>query len=212
MTSTITSNAYWDAVKDHVNLTGSLWGTPEVGGVPADRDYDRWVRETPRRDEFVARYSWTITDPGTVAFVADHSQGRMVDPMVGTGWWAHVLARHGVDVACSDVDPGGNRWHNGRALWVPVAGREAYDAVAEHPDRVLFLSWPPYNTRDGVDTVRAYRGDRIVAIHEGDGGCVGDDALFVELSTNWVEVAEHVPVQWFGIHDRVVVYDRRVTR
>lgn len=209
MTPTITTNAYWDAVKDHVNPTGSLWRTPEVGGIPADRDFDRWVRETPQRRDLVRRYSWTITDPATVAFVAEHAHGRLLDPMAGTGWWGHLLAQHGVDVVCSDVDPGGNEWHNGQPLWVPVATADAVGAVAAHPDRVLFLSWPPYNQPAGVDTVRAYPGARVIAIHEGEGGCVGDDDLFAELATNWVEVAEHIPVQWFGMHDRVVAYDRK---
>lgn len=189
--------------------TGSLWRTPEVGGLPADRDYDRWIRDTPQRQEHVRRYSWTITDPATVAFVAQHSGGRMVDPMAGTGWWGLLLDQVGVDVVSSDVDPGGNHWHEGADLWVPIAAAEAYDAVTQHPDRTLFLAWPPYDRPDGVDTVRAYRGLRVIAITEGEGGCVGDDALFAEFDTNWVEVADHVPVQWFGMHDRVTVYGRK---
>ncbi len=212
MTPTVTTdtNAYWEAVRGHINPTGSLWGTPEVGSpLTYNGDLDTWARTGPHRHDHVRRYSWTITDPDTVAFVAHWSTGRMVDPMAGTGWWAHALAGHGVDVLCSDIAPGTNHWHKDRPLWVPVTARPAVDAVAEHPDRALFLAWPPYDQPDGVDTVRAYQGGRIIAITEGDGGCIGDDGLFTELGANWVEVAEHVPVQWFGIHDRITVYDRR---
>lgn len=212
--STTTTNAYWDAVKDYVNPTGSLWGTPEVDphrSMPRGNggDYARWYRETPQRNDHVKRYSWTITDPDTVAFIAEHSRSRMIDPMAGTGWWARVLQAHGIRVACSDADPGGNHWHKDQALWVPVDRCDAQKAVTDLPDRTLFLSWPPYDKPDGVETLRAYGGDRLILIHEGEGGCIGDDGLFAELASNWTEVAEHVPVQWFGMHDRVTVYDRK---
>lgn len=212
MTTVVTAtNDYWDAVKDHINPTGSLWGTPEVGS-PLGRtgDWDRWMRETPQRHDLVRRYSWTITAPQTVAFVAEHASGRMVDPMAGTGWWSYVLAPHGVDTVCSDLGPGTNHWHQDQPLWVPVAAADAVDAVTAHPDRTLFLAWPPYDSSAGVDTVRAYRGARLILTHEGEGGCVGDDDLFTELAANWVEVADHVPVQWFGLHDRITVYNRKV--
>lgn len=214
MTTATTTNAYWEAVRNHVNPTGSLWRTPEVDPYRSmphgdNADYDTWAKNTPQRHDHVARYSWTITDPATVGFVVQHSGGRMVDPMAGTGWWAHILAEHGVDVACSDLAPGTNHWHDGQPLWAPVAAAPAVDAVAAHPDRTLFLAWPPYDRPDGVDTVRAYAGQRLILIHEGEGGCIGDDALFAELDTNWVEMADHVPVQWFGMHDRITVYDRK---
>lgn len=210
-----TTNAYWEAVRGHVNPTGSLWRTPEVDpyrsmphGSTDPGAYERWMKSTPQRRDHVARYSWTITDPASVAFVAEHSRGRLLDPMAGTGWWAHVLAEHGVDTVCSDIAPGDNQWHSGQALWVPVAAAPAAEAVAAHGDRTLFLSWPPYDSPDGLDALRAYSGDRAIVIHEGEGGAIGDDALFAELATHWREVAEHVPVQWFGLHDRITVYDR----
>lgn len=200
--TTVDTNAYWDAVKDHIEPTGSLWGTAEVGADFA------FMRGGGRRD-YVARYSWTITAPETVAFVAHWSNGRMIDPMAGTGWWAYVLAAHGVDVVCSDIEPGTNHWHNGFDLWAPVAAAPAVEAVASHADRTLFLSWPPYDRPDGADTLRAYDGRRLILIHEGEGGCIGNDDLFAELDRNWTEVAEHVPVQWYGMHDRVTAYDRK---
>lgn len=213
--TTVETNAYWDAVKDHVNPTGSLWRTPEVGGLRDIRDYggdyDRWMRETPQRREHVRRYSWTITDPATVRFVALWSGSRMVDPMAGTGWWAHVLTPYGVDVACYDVAPGDNQWHKDTPLWVPVTAAPAVESVPQHADRTLFLSWPPYDSPAGHDALTAYAGSRVIFIHEGESGCVGDDALFDALAAGWDETADHVPVQWFGMHDRVTVYDRRPT-
>jgi hypothetical protein len=211
-TLTLLDNPYWDVVKDHVNPKGSLWGTPEVGGLRIGDDPARWVREAPSRRENVCRYSWSITDPETVAFVAEHSRGRLVDPMAGTGYWAWMLAQSGVDVVAYDLNPPApgsedNHWHRDAATHVTVHKADATDVTALHADRTLMLSWPPYGF-EALRILHAYDGDRLIYV-----GCCGDDAFFEELADErlWVEVAERVPVQWFGMHDVVTVYDRKAT-
>jgi hypothetical protein len=205
-------NPYWDAVSDHIDPTGSLWRTPIVRRFRYDADpslsYAEWRLTVPQRETLVRQYSWTVTDPATVAFVASHAHGGLVDPMAGTGYWAHLLDQCGVDVVNYDVDPGGNQWHTGVPLHVEVTAMPGVESVAKHPDRTLFLSWPPYDSPAGVDTLRAYAGSRLILIAEGEGGCVGNDALFTELDAAWAEVADHTPVQWDGMHDRVTVHAR----
>jgi hypothetical protein len=194
-------NPYWDAVKDHVDWTGSLWRTPAV---------NRFGESTRRlnRHDLVSRYSWTIPDPTTLAFVAEHAAGGLVDPMAGTGYWAWLLNQLGVDVVCYDLEPGTNHWHAGRPLHVEVARMDGATAAAKHPDRTLLLAWPPYDHPTGTDIVKAYTGQRVIFIGEPEGGCTGDDDLYALLADDWSQVAEHVPVQWNGIHDCVTVHDR----
>ena len=207
------TNPYWDMVRDHIDPTGSLWGTPEVRRWPSElgmsgEDFLAAREALPNRDDLVHRYAWTITDPDTVTFVATHAHGSST-PMAGTGWWALILTQTGVDVVSYDIDPGGNQWHKGAALHVDVTRMPGVESVAKHPDRTLFLSWPPYDRPDGVDVLRAYAGNRVILISEGPGGCVGDDDLFNELDEHWAEAAGHTPVQWQGIHDHIAVYERQ---
>lgn len=212
MTTALRTNTYWDAVKDHVNPRGSLWRTPSVEGFGYRWTNGDYVRDEsmPLRKDLASRFSWTITDPATVAFVAAHADAGLIDPMAGTGWWAHVLAEYGVDTVCFDAAPGTSNYHKDEALHVPVTRMDAAAAVAQHHGgRTLLLSWPPYDTADGVNALRAYRGDRVVFIGETDGGCCGDDDLFAELAAHWALVAEHTPVQWDGLHDVVNVFDRK---
>lgn len=207
-------NPYWDLVKDRVDPLGSLWRTPTVDGyrstmAPAsfveqfqtlhDAGLDRW--------SLVKRFSWTITDPETLAFVAEHSGGLLVDPMAGTGYWGWVLAQLGVDVVSYDAAPGTNHYHEGEPLHATVRTLDGEQAVARHSDRALLLSWPPMDAT-GSDILRAYAGARVIYIGESEGGCTGDEDLHELLAKGWAEVASHVPVQWNGIHDVVTVYDR----
>lgn len=205
------ANPYWTAVKSHVG-PHPVWrsGPRCVDNLGLRAFYDPHF---PQRHPLVRRYAWTITAPETVAFVAEHSGGRLVDPLAGTGYWGLLLAASGVDVVSCDLHPadGGdaNVWHKHQDAWVPVLRADAVDAVAVHADRTLLLSWPPYDDPLGDRVLAAYPGNRVIYIGEMEGGCCGDDDMFARLDRDWSEIATHEPVQWGGMHDYVTVYERR---
>lgn len=206
MTTTY-ANPYWDAVSSlvHVSERHSWDVGPFVGG-------EGHYLDLAKRGDMVSEYAWTITDPATVAFVAEHAGPRVIDPLAGTGYWAWLLTQHGADVAASDLyppDAGGNKYHKRGALFAPVARLDAVDVVAHHPDRTLFLAWPPYDEPLGARVLAAYQGARVVFIGEGEGGCTGGDDMWTALGTDWIQVVDHRPVQWYGLHDWVTVYDRK---
>jgi hypothetical protein len=57
----------------------------------------------------------------------------------------------------------------------------------------------------------AYNGNRVIYIGEDRGRATGDDQMHGLLDTNWTEVDSREPVQWWGQHDRVTVYERAST-
>lgn len=203
-------NPYWQAVKDCVE-TDDLTGNPVVGYYRLDQTVEENLARSPHRQRLVRKYCWTIPDPDTVAFVAMHAQGGLVDPIAGTGYWAYLLAQVGVDVVCYDLNPGKelttNGWHD-NDLYAEVCAKDCTEAVALHPDWTLFLSWPPYGQDVGARTLMAYRGKRVIYIGDGHGGATGDDQMHHILDTEWTEADSHLPVQWWGVHDRVTVYER----
>lgn len=209
MTTALTyDNPYWSAVADAVHVEPKeYWDPgPKVGGLGR-------ISDSLRRHDFTSQYAWTITDPATVAFVAEHAGPRVVDPLAGNGYWAWILGQQGADVAASDLHPAdgdGNQWHRGGSVYTPVVRADAVDAVTVHGEgRTLLLSWPPYDDPIGARILAAYRGPRVVYIGEGEYGCCGDEAMWSALESDWTETADHKPVQWFGMHDFVTVYERK---
>jgi len=216
-------NPYWDAVRalpgdDITQRFQHRW---------EPRTYPRvWEPDSnddgPRRDELTTRYAWAIPDPASLAFIAEHANGRIVEIGAGTGYWAWQLSQLGVDVVAYDRNPpdrGGNHWHSPRGadgnpskqpmpVFFPVR-RGGAPQAARHPDRTLLLCWPPYTSTVARRALRAYSGQRIIFIGEGWGGCTADDAFFRALERGWVEVVAHRLVQWSGIHDWATVYDRK---
>jgi hypothetical protein len=220
------TNDYWEVVKPFATKAMGLFGGHtmiprfkwpiDVAGdstFPRDEYGLPYVTEWVDRDALVDLYSWTITHPDTVAFVAAHTGGRVIDPLAGSGWWASLLTAHGVDVYASDklIACEGNTFHTITAHHPIIAG-DAPDVVAAHgQDRTLLLSWPPYEDPVGAQILRAYTGPRVIYIGTERGGCCGDDAMFDELYGNFEEVDVAIPVRFDAFRDVVAVYERNPT-
>ena len=58
-----------------------------------------------------------------------------------------------------------NGWH-GADLYAAICANDCADAVTLHPDRTLFLSWPPHGQDIGARTVLAYQGKRVIYVGE----------------------------------------------
>lgn len=203
-------NPYWDAVKDCVE-TDNVGGNPVVGYFSLDRTVEENMARSPNRQLLVRRYCWTVPDPETVEFVAGHAEGGLVDPIAGTGYWAYLLTQLGIDVVCYDLNPGTdlltNGWH-GEDTHADIVAKDCAEAAALHPDRTLFLSWPPHDQDVGARILLSYKGNRLIYVGDGRGGGTGDDHMHQILETQWTEIDARQPVLWWGQRDRVTVYER----
>jgi hypothetical protein len=214
-------NPYWEAVEPHVVTPPADWSqmkraiygtTPSIGSLW--QGPEKFSDIYGLRADLVRTYSWAVTDPGSVRFVAEHSGGRLIDPMAGTGYWAYLLSCLGVRVYASDIAPpapgrDSNHWHPDTPSFVAVHPLDCVEAVTHEvdPSYTLFLSWPPMSD-DADRALAAYRGDKVIHIGE-LGGCTGDDNFTERLDKDWEEIDSCPIVQWVGIHDYISVYTRK---
>lgn len=209
MVETAIKNPYWDIVKTIPGYEGKC--------------HPDWVHSEHDRNTLCGEYAWAIPDPDSLQFVAEHLTPKAVEIGAGTGYWASLLAQMGVNMLCYDIDPpqhtGQNHYHSPRnencTKLLGITREVFFDVrsgnhliAREHPDRTLLLCWPPYDNDMAYHTLSAYQGQRLVYIGESAGGCTGDDQFFELLAEQWHLVAEHTPVQWWGIHDVIEVYER----
>lgn len=194
----------------------------ELGGpfpftVPFDEQrFKQEIAAMRRRPEFVTRYAWGIPSDEAIDLLA--SLAPIVEVGAGGGYWAMLLRDRGADVVAYDADPGTQPAPYAarmipRRLWTDVGVAEA--AVAgRHPDRSLFLCWPPYDTPMAHDALKAYLGaggETVVYVGEGQGGCNATDPFFELLEERMVEdedLRAWIP-RWPGMHDHLTVYRRR---
>lgn len=213
-------NPYWDAVKEYESVDIRPWGTVEryvdpmssIGNIgQMDRlELKRAMDNIPHRHNMVSEYSWTIPDPASVAFVYQHCAGhKILDPLAGTGYWANLLSQMGVDIIAADAAPGTNGWHKGKELHYPMFTDDAVDSVLMHRDRMIILSWIPYGSDLGTEVLENYALNRFITIGEEDFGCCGTEEFWAGVRKGWDEIASHRPIQWFGMHDFITVWERK---
>lgn len=132
----------------------------------------------------------------------------------GTGYWAALLRRRGVDVVAHDARPPGRRirndYHRGmRQPWTAVGRAASADAVRRHRGRLLFLCRPPlYDDSASYAALQAYRGEVLVCVGEPGEGTSGTLRFQRELKLNWTLVEQVKLPGWPWLRDCLMVYRR----
>ena len=107
--------------------------------------------------------------------------------------------------SCDSFDDGNFREEDCLVDAVVADGADFVSSRSEQGD-VLMLSWPPHWNDMAEDSLRAFRGNRLVYIGEGWGGCTATDEFFNLLDEGW-SLVRSVPLRNFhGISDSVRMY------
>ena len=167
----------------------------------------RYWLHSEKRSFMCSHFAFAVPDQVALDCVA--SFGPVVEVGAGTGYWSWLLRQMSVDVVAYDTRPPDST-HNGYfapVFWTRVELGRGQDVVQQHPDRTLLLCWP--NMDDfALHTLAAYRGNRLIYVGEGEGGCTATDDFHEELNEHWDLAAVVEIPQWPGLHDLLFVYER----
>lgn len=206
----------------YLDLVQVLGGARVSGGWAVSRGLAHVLDLPARRQELAAVFSWAIPGPAALEAVARH--GPLLECGAGTGYWAALLGARGADVLATDIAPPGprpaatpatraNEFHGGRRPWTGVLRLDSVRAVRAHPDRILFLCWPPFDDdRVSYAALRAYRGPVLAYLGDGPGGATGTARFHQELALNWTPAEQVALPNWPGLRDRLTVYARNPAR
>jgi hypothetical protein len=183
--------------KDLMELDLERWiqaGRPdELGRSPL-------MKRIHLRKELVAKYAWAIPNEEALRTIAKHSP--LLEIGGGSGYWAHLLEQMGADIVT--YDSGGLPYTQ---YWKQPEKGDA-STVERHPNRTLFLCWPPYQNSMGYDALCLYRGEILLYVGEEREGCTGDQKFHAYLEEHF-ELVKTVQIpQWAGIHDALFVMKR----
>lgn len=154
------------------------------------------------REQMVRRYALAI--PSTEAICLIAKGGAVVEIGAGTGYWAWLLRQAGVDVLAYDslpVEPQHSYFRVERSTSATVAG--------QHPDRTLFLCWPPFDGSMAEAEITAYAkaGGRRV-FHVGEMGGTSADVRPLLISLGFRSTHKLQIPQWWGLHDFLAEFHR----
>jgi GNAT superfamily N-acetyltransferase len=194
-------------------------------------DIEREVKDIRRRDKFTKNVSWAIPTENVIKKIKNFIGGsRVLEIAAGRGLWSKILQNYGVHVTPIDNFSGyGNKNINKEQLYTKIPYMTSEDAVKTYSADVLLIIWPPYECDMAANAVKLFKGNKIIYIGEGSGGCNANDDFFGTLGGNWQEVdkigkgywkkvdpydwereidSEAQIPQWPGINDTISFYQR----
>lgn len=168
----------------------------------------RLIEAMKQRFVYSDRYAWAVPNPEAIDVLVAHSP--LVEVGAGRGYWARLAAAAGADILAFDPFPpgeAGNNWHHGPGMFFEVGKADA-EIAAQHPDRALFLCWPPWGQDVASRALCSYRGDTVVYVGD-EGLSAATPEFYAELAAGFTKVRTVEIPQWPGIQDRLEVWQRR---
>jgi len=165
-----------------------------------------WDISYEMRRKLTKKYAWAIPTPEAIEAIKKYLP--IIEIGAGKGYWASLIDG---DIICFDKHAGRpeDNFHvDDTAGFYPVE-EGSHEKIAEHPDRTLFLCWPPYDTPMAADCLREYGGTHLVFIGEGRGGCTAGDDFWKMIEDGWETIEDIGIPQWNGIHDWLTIYVRK---
>ena len=158
-----------------------------------------------QRTNLAVEFAWAI--PNDEALNAIKALGMpIVEIGAGSGYWAKLLQDMGVGIVPIDSEPIPNSYVTKRYTDI-IQG--SVELLEQYPNHALMLCWPPYDKPMAADALKAYLGKTVIYIGEGYGGCTGDDEFHHLLDKYWEFTVDVDIPQWYGIHDRLYIYERK---
>jgi hypothetical protein len=172
-------------------------------------EINEWVKG------FTHKYAWGIPNEEVLDKIAEFSP--LVEIGAGTGYWAYLLRKMGVDVLAFDCCPPStdlgveNVFHTRAVTWTDVLSGD--ESVLESiVDRTLFLCWPPENSPMAFNTLSKYKGNTLLFVGIDQGHATGDPTFFELLDEGWNLEGDCQSVdipRWPGRTDALWIYHRK---
>jgi len=163
-----------------------------------------------QREEFVKNYSWAIPSEKAVQKIKDFAGGQTIlEVGAGLGLWAKLLKDSGVSIVPTDLSLK-NDYVAKKDPYINVEEIGHLEAIQKYGHhKILMMIWPPYDHPMANETLKAFKGKKIIFVGEGRGGCTGCDNFFKELEKNWVETDYIAIPNWLGMHDSLMFFVRK---
>lgn len=171
--------------------------------------------ELGRKDHFQNTFSWAYPSKQAQDEICDFvntqndttESQKILEVGSGQGLWAKLLNLRNLNVTATDNF---SSHCNFEQMFSHVENLSADQAVAKYNDhQILMLIWPPYAKPMAYQTLLKFKGDKVIYIGEGNGGCTADNYFHKELDDNW-ELVKYVDIPtWYCLRDSLFLYKRK---
>jgi hypothetical protein len=155
------------------------------------------------RDEFCKNFSYAI--PCIEALEIIKKYEPILEVGAGSGFWSSLISRMGCDVIATDI----KKWKF-NYKYFDILEMNSVSAVEQFPDRTILTCWPSYGESWAYDFLKIVDKQTVIYIGESAGGCTGCDEFHELLKDSFELIDEYNIPQWYGLHDYLTVYKRKI--
>lgn len=167
------------------------------------------------RYSFVEQYGFVLLNQKLIDTASKFLKNKKVCEIgAGTGWLSYNLQQQGIDVTPIDYKPGQDSNYGFKKLHTDILMYNGVDYLEQHMPEVVLLSWPDYDTSFAFEILeKMTKGQTLIYIGEGYGGCTGNDQFFdlleqkTNLNNSVTELLQESALCWTGVHDTWYVYE-----
>lgn len=178
------------------------------------KNYHDSIQEHFKRDYFTQNYGWSIPDKQSLQKIKRFvGSDQVLEIGSGYGLWAKLMKEIGINVIATDVlsDLEQKEYRPLDKFFTEVEDMPHSQAINKYGSaNVLMLSWPPYLCSMATQSIKDFKGHKLIFIGEGRGGCTADDGFFQELENNWQKVERVDEMRrWDDIYDSLTLWKRK---
>ncbi len=188
----------------------------EVNGKEWNSDFTTKFKEGKDRSTLIQKYSFAIPTREAIKGIIKYSP--IVEIGAGSGYWAYLIEQYGGSIVAFDNDERNKKWSKSSKQeeyftkkWFPIKYGDEKE-IDNYPNHTLFLCWVEYCSDYGLNSLKRYKGKYFIHIAEPNGGCTDNNEFFEYLKINFEEIKSFYIPQWYGIHDYLTIYKRRVNK
>jgi len=167
-----------------------------VAPTAAELDMPDWLM---MKSAIASYFSWAVPTNDAIDAIGQFASS-VLEIGSGSGYWAWLMRQAGIAVTAVDTKVPPFAWH-------PIQPGNELEAL-KHPDKALFLCWPPFADPMAYRALTNYHGEHVIYVGEWLGGAA-EPNFFAQLAVDFQAIAAVAIPQWYMRNDSLIVFRRR---
>ncbi len=167
------------------------------------------------RQVYVKKFGFFLVSEDFLKNTVDmFSKNKILEVGSGTGFLSSCLQSYGLDITPTDENLKSNPYGFNN-MYTDIIETDSVQYLKNNAKKfdTVLMSWPNYDTDFAYNILKNMKkGQTLIYIGEGYGGCTGDDQFFdrleicAELMEQETSKINQNSFRWPGLHDRVSIY------
>lgn len=181
-------------------------------GPQSINNFNEQFEQRTRRNDHVSNYGWALPNEDAINQIKSFvGADKIIEIGSGLGAWAKLLQSEGISITPTDIsiDPNVNRQIGRSKGHTNIEVIDGVNAIKKYGDHsVLMMVWPPYDNPIAFNVLNSFKGNKVIFVGEGYGGCTADDNFFNLLEEEWSLYSYISIPSWPMINDGLFLYIR----